>query len=176
MEMNAPRLAAVAFTVLGVYFIVDAAIGVPFVALYGMPWTGDSDTSGLFPVYWWAYRLAAPLASALQILLGAALIKWRFTLAVRLFPSELQEVRTSTGEFQSVALSVLGAYFVVLGLVGLGFDLFEELGRSRGEMESLFRNVPQRFIRPAIQVTVGLVLFLGTQGATRIWGGLRRAR
>ena len=141
--MDQRQLASVLFAVVGVFIaasrLPDIGFHIAVLAQSNPGYEGPSQQ-----------RMVAHLvlASALPILMGAALVFFRDRLANRLFPPGSQPLNAP--EAQAVALSVLGCYLVVEGLSGVGW----KGGINWGA---------------ATQLGLGVGLFLGARGVARLW-------
>ncbi len=99
-------------------------------------------------------RLRTSSARGIAVLLGVGLVLSRDVLARRLFPADSQPLVAR--DTQAVALSVLGAYFLITGICRLV---------ARGEIEW----------SAIVQLVLGLSLFLGARGVARLWSFARSA-
>lgn len=106
---------------------------------------------------------------AVTAVFGIVLILLRGRLARWLVPAD------SVTSFQersliAIGVAVVGAYFVALGAISLGESFAVE--------QSTHSSNPYLFWRGIIAVGVGLSLFVGSVGISRLWAllaGLRRA-
>jgi hypothetical protein len=92
----------------------------------------------------------------LAVVLGVLLLLYRNVLARRLFTSQ-PSAPSSSRDYQAVALSVLGVYFVVRGLAGP----VVAFGQVQASSVAL--------------LLLGLLLFLGARGLSNLWFALRFA-
>ena len=148
--MNQRQLASVLFAVLGVFLAISWLPQVFFQigTLAQMPagTTGEDYAMAVSTTY-----LAS---SGIALLLGVALVMSRDWLARRLFPENTQSL--TTRETQAVALSVLGAYFVVVGICRF-------IASTNIEWSAI------------VEFALGLLLFLGGRGIARLWTFARTA-
>ena len=106
---------------------------------------------------------------AVTALLGIVLSLLRERLARWLVPAE-SATTFQVRSLLAVGAAALGVYFVALGGMSLGESFAVE--------QSANRSNPYLFWRGIIAVVVGLCLFLGSVGISRLWAllaGLRRA-
>jgi hypothetical protein len=145
--MNQRQLASVLFAAVGVFLVISrlqqifslAAAVIPSTVTVNAPPVPDGQRLAL---------AVALLGSVLAVLFGSALILLRYRVANLLFPPAAAAV--SSREVQAVALSVLGCYFAVQGVSNLSWA-----GRLDWS--------------GAIQLVLGIALFFGARGLSRLW-------
>lgn len=143
--MDQRQLASVLFAVVGVFI---AASRLPEILIYVAmvaQWNSDNPAD---PVSQRLVSLMGLTSSLLAVLLGSSLVLLRDRLAGRLFPPGSETLRTN--ELQAVAFSVLGCYLGVEGLSGI-------LWAGRLNWGA------------AIQFALGVGLFVGSRGLSRLW-------
>lgn len=145
--MNQRQLASVLFAVVGVFI---AASRVPEVFLHiallvqASPADQGSQGSG-----WQGPTSVSALGAALVAVgIGVTLLLFRNRLAQRLFPIATPSLQST--DVQTVAFSVLGCYFAVQGLSRM-------LWAGRFDWGA------------AVQLTLGVGLFFGARGLSKLW-------
>jgi hypothetical protein len=145
--MNQRQLASVLFAAAGVFI---AAFYIPLIPLQVgalTPQIPDNGEPAALPGQHLVLILGLT-STVLGILIGTGLVFWRDRLANRLFRPA--DHLLSSSEVHAVALSILGCYFAVQGLSRLawawGFDW-----------------------SGATQVVLGIGLFFGGRGLSRLW-------
>jgi hypothetical protein len=145
--MNQRQFASVLFAVTGIFiaasrlpeFVIHMAL------MYRSASTGPSlsgsDSETLFTV-------AAFIGTIISVGIGVALLLLRDRLARRLFPASVMSLEAPG--MQTVAFSVMGCYFAVQGLYRLGWGYRFDWGA-------------------AIQLVLGVALFFGARGLSRLW-------
>ena len=145
--MNQRELASVLFAVVGAFIAISRLpeliifIGMLMGPNPELESAGDRVSQRHIATFGSIGLVAAMLA-------GAGLIGLRDRLARRLFPTGTQPM--TVREVQAVALSVLGCYFAVQGISRLGW-------------------VARSDWTPAIQLALGVALFFGASGLSRLW-------
>lgn len=143
-------MASVLFTAVGVFIAVSRLPEILIYAAVLAQWNPANQD----PATPFSQRLVPVTAlggSLVVILVGAGLILLRDRLADRLFSPGTQPL--SAREVQAVAYSVLGCYFAVQGLSGIS-----RFGWS-GQLDWA----------GATQLVLGVALFFGARGLSRLW-------
>ena len=144
--MNQRQFASVLFSVVGVFLAVSRIpeIVINLVLIAQSATAGqESGVSGKRLL-----SVAAFGASLLAAAIGVTLLVYRDRVAQRLFPTVTAPLETRA--VQTAAFAVLGCYFVVQGISRFGWS---------GQVNWA----------AAIQLTLGVALFLGAQGLSRLW-------
>jgi NO-binding membrane sensor protein with MHYT domain len=170
--MTRTEIIAVAIRLLAIYFFVQA-LSLLVVAVAA-------------PVKTRAWGDAAMFLVQLALLLVACALTWR--LAPLLAGKVLPEIdpgesvlALSTRDLERVALRVLGAFLVVVGVSGLGYSAMyaSVVAKARGEGTWLDQlggaDVAGGAVRSLIQVVAGVGLFLGMSGLRRVTSAMRGA-
>ena len=148
--MNQRQLASVLFAVLGVFLAMSWLPQVFF--QIGILWQMPAGTTG--DDYGVAVSTTYLASAGIALLLGVGLVVSRDRLARRLFPGDNQSL--TARDTQAVALSVLGAYFVVVGICRF-------IASNQIEWSGI------------VEFALGLLLFLGARGIARLWTSARTA-
>jgi cytochrome b subunit of formate dehydrogenase len=149
--MNQRQLASVLFAAAGVLI---AAFYIPLIPVQVgalTPSVPDNAAPAAPPGQHLVFILGLT-SSVLAVLIGTGLVLWRDRLADRLFRPGGHSL--SSGDIHAVALSVLGCYFAVHGLSRLAWG-----------WESPWSG--------AIQLVLGIGLFFGARGLSRLWSAGR---
>ena len=153
--MNQRQLASVLFAAVGVFLVVSRLQEVFSLAATVIPSTVDVDADATpLPDGQGLALAVALMGSVLAVLVGSALVLLRDRVANLLFPPATASV--TSREVQAVALSVLGCYFAVQGVSNLAWA-----GRLDWS--------------GAIQLVLGVALFFGARGLSRLWSFGRSA-
>lgn len=148
--MNQRQLASVLFAVLGIFIAITwlPQVFLSVRILSQMPAGTTGDDYGI------DVSITYLISAGIALLLAVGLVLSRDHLARRLFPADTQPLIAR--DTQAVALSVLGAYFVVVGI--------------------------RRFVAAnvidwsaIVESVLGLSLFLGARGISRLWTFARTA-
>ena len=143
--MNQRQLASVLFAVLGSFIAIT---WLPQVAVsIGILRAGDQAAPR-------SYAITLLIGAIITVILGIVLVLIHVHLAERLFPADPGP--PAAQDTQAVALSVLGCYFVVASISRL-------VGRGRVDWSAV------------TQLVLGVALFLGARGVTRLWAAVRTA-
>jgi hypothetical protein len=148
--MSQRQLASVLFAVLGVFVAVTWLPQVFLqVGLLSQLKAGTAADD-----YGRVMSITYLISTGIAVLLGFGLVLSRDVLARRLFPSDSQPLVGR--DTQAAALSVLGAYFVIVGICRL-------VARDEIEWSAI------------VELGLGLWLFLGARGIARLWTFARSA-
>jgi len=149
--------AAIAFGVLGVYFVASSISGIVVATQMKVQ---DSSFAHFAHVEWFPY-----LGPVISIVCGIGLLVFRRVLAALIAPaSKLADEGNGTAGLQAAAIAVIGVFIFAGGLQGF---IAEEL-TTQG---SGFRRTAQS----ATDLAVGAALFLGARGIVVVWQKLRTA-
>jgi hypothetical protein len=151
--MNQRELASTLLAVLGVFIVASRS---PEFLPHALVLKQGGAVAGndAIPEAARAVSMAALVAVAVAVGIGAALIWLREPIARRLFPAQSGPLRAP--DFQAVAFSVLGAYLVVSSL------------------RYIYMPGGLRWAG-VLQIVLGAALFIGARGLARVWAGLRTA-
>lgn len=171
--MKRTDVAALAFLVLGFYFLIPAAFGL--LAAATSPLFGSSVAfPDLFSV------LVAILAPLSHLLAGLFLVLLARPLAARFFPSESAAAgvpaapadRAPLVELTGALLAVLGVWVLVGSVPDLLMGLIRDMPASSFTLPEI--SAMEKVVEPAIRCLVGLVLLLASGPlARRVHRGLR---
>ena len=172
--MTTTEATALAFRVLGVYLLIQMLM-YAVVALYGFVTVvldfvkagADLDTLSVAAGLTHALILAAMAAVAILVICFS---KWLARLVCRREDSPVR-FEIDAGEAQAMAISLLGLYFAAYGvtsLISMAINWARLPAPSPGG-----RALLSPIVREAVRAVVGVGLFLGSRGLTRLWQGLR---
>ncbi len=151
--MGQRQLASVLFAAVGVFVAASRLPEIFFHIALLAQWTPTIEDPA-DPV---SQRLITTIAfvnSLLGVLVGTVLVLLRDRLAGHLFPVDSKPIETR--DFQAVALSVLGCYFAVRGVSSILWPGQLDWGA-------------------VAQVVLGVALFFGARGLSRLWSLSRSA-
>jgi hypothetical protein len=156
-----PRTAAeIAFGVLGVYLLAGS-IPQAIVSVGVVLREQNPD-----PVMVWMGAIGTALIAAF----GAAIVAWRRSLAQRLAPNSQDQVpEAGTKMTYAAAISVVGVYFIAMGLSALLRELLRSLPRSN---YSALLSIDS-WAEPIAVSAMGAALFLGSRGIANVWRAAR---
>lgn len=146
--MNQREFASVMFAAVGVFIALFRLPELVSLALMLATWPGIREESGIG----FGAMAGTFVGLVAVVLAGVALVVFRHRLAVRLFGDADGAIRVP--EAQAVGLSLVGCYFAVQGAASL--VAFGSLRWSG-----------------AVQMILGVALFLGARGVSRGWGRIR---
>lgn len=147
--MNQREFASVMFAAVGVYIALFRLPELFSLALLLAAWPGIREEAGIIMIGTMAGTFVGLVA---VVLAGVSLVVLRHRLAVRLFGDADGPIRVP--EAQAVGLSLVGCYFAVQGAASL-----VAFGSARWS--------------GAVQMILGVALFLGARGVSRGWGRIR---
>ena len=175
--MSYQSLLAMLLRVAGVAILVSAVAGIPTTFTSLLTWKGPHDFSVTELVL---LSLAAAIPA---IVLSLLLILYPSSVVRPPSPesSELARETQWAGHFQATAFSVLGVYFIASALCSAAYYFarlklyFQVIGSSDAfpKMPLLLPDDFGGFAFTAIQLLVGIALFLGGPGLVRLWARLR---
>ena len=151
--MNQRQFASVLFAVVGI-FIAASRLPEVLIHIALLAQAAPTDRGTIGPGAQGLVSVAALGATFLAVGIGVTLLLLRDRLAQRLFPMPTPSL-DATG-VQTAAFSVLGCYFAVQGLSRM-------LWAGRFDWGA------------AIQLTLGVALFFGARGLSKLWLLTRRS-
>ena len=136
------------------------------------------DTLGrIFPLF-------SALYGVILIIMGIYLIKSAPELARRMTPGESSDsliLKYESKDIQAVAFSIVGILVILLAVPALWFNLgqlfmwySDDISDVRRDTQTI-RTYWMRSIGPLLQMGLGLWLFFGSRGLSRLWHKLRTA-
>ncbi len=151
--MGQRQLASVLFATIGVFIAVSRLPEIFFHVTLLAQWTPAIEDPA-DPVSQRLLSIIALSNSLLAVIVGSGLVLVRDRVASRLFPDDTSPLNAR--EFQAVALSVLGCYFAVQGITRIVWAGQLDWGA-------------------ATQLALGVGLFFGARGLSKLWSLSRSA-
>lgn len=171
--MTKREVGSLAFKLAGIYAIVQAIPQMHAVTFYLSGIGADTQAqSWLFPV-----MAAAPLA--LMAALGCLLLAYSNRLSARMFGEAAEDVSfgASGKELQAIAFSVVGVCFLVSALPRLLHILmYQHRGLFNAEVRrQISLSAWASLVGTSAQMAIGIALFFGSKGLSKLWHKLRAA-
>jgi hypothetical protein len=179
--MTKREIASLAIKLMGVFILLKSIVYIPM------------SYSGVFYAFQ-GHTKPGLLNTLFMIMMstGIALIPVAFSIFIILFsnkaaewlikedaPLEQPHTPVSKGEIMSIAISCLGLYFIIAAvpqvISGLlnGFSVINRQTATWFTGPYRLMNVCRQMIAPAVQMGLGVWLFLGSKGIIKIWKKFR---
>jgi hypothetical protein len=158
--MRARQLVEGLLAILGIWYLVDAVVQLPFLAGLFLAF-GEHAVTTTRP----AFDYLA-ISAALKLVIGSCLLVARARLATKLTPSDVGNGDIAPLSWLAPAFAVVGLYFAVRGATGVLGGVVSYRGMSF-EMAGLS-------IGHFAELCIGTVLFFGASALSLFWQRLRR--
>ncbi len=176
--MTKREIASLAIKLMGVFILLKSIAYVPM-AFWATLSTMPSEAEWLFRIFMVMMSVAAagiPLVwSLLIIFLSDKVASWLIK-----DDNSIENASTtiSKGDVMVIAISCIGLYFIVAAApmfirVLMNISIFHRHTESPFVGSSTVFNIGKQLIAPAVQIALGVWLFVGSKGIAKFWKKIR---